>query len=410
MLDQLRYAGLVEVCRIRKLGYPVRRAFDEFYKRYKCCDLSLRSSNMDVDALLSSLKLAGVLIDGEWAKGKSKVFMRTSQNEKLELAREAAFTKVVVVVQACARGYINRMKLKRYKELIAIVKQCIQKREEGPLIVAIDSAFELPWGGGHLQVIKDAKALLIRVRDENRVIKLLENAFASSELNSLKSALSAAKSLSPPFEHPLMVQVAALVEKLETVVKVKSLLTAAIENRSLPDLTSSILQAQEIQLSCAELNQALTLKTRIEQEEALLAKVAQAKQARDLNQLNTYLAECVSFGIEEHPEVKAANKVRNEIVAEIERAAAEAERARAEQLRKEEEERQERIRLEIQAKKDALNSNLVKAIDSRYDYLYHYYYYYLYIIIIIIIIIVIVFIIIIIIIIITATTIGILKL
>jgi len=382
MLDQLRYAGLVEVCRIRKLGYPVRRAFDEFYKRYKCCDLSLRSSNADIDALLSSLKLAGVLVDGEWAKGKTKVFMRTSQNEKLELAREAAFTKVVVVVQSCARGYINRIKLKRYKELISIVKQCIQKREEGPLTVAIDSAFELPWGGGHLKVIKDAKALLIRVRDENRVIKLLENAFASSELNSLKSALSAAKSLSPPFEHPLMTQVAALIEKLETIVKVKNLLTSAIEKRSLVDLTSSIAQAQEIQLACAELNQAVTLKARIEQEEALLAKVVQAKQERDLNQLNTVLAECVSLGIEEHPEVKAANKVRNEIVAEIEKAAAEAERARAEQLRKEEEERQERIRLEIQAKKDALNSNLVNAIDSRYYYYcnyycYHYYYYFL---------------------------------
>merc|ERR1719171_1199274 len=38
MQDQLRYAGLVEVCRIRKLGYPVRRPFQEFFKRYRCCD------------------------------------------------------------------------------------------------------------------------------------------------------------------------------------------------------------------------------------------------------------------------------------------------------------------------------------------------------------------------------------
>ena len=365
MLDQLRYAGLVEVCRIRKLGYPVRRPFDEFYKRYKCCDLTLRSSNSDVDALLSSLRSLGVLIDGEWAKGKSKVFMRTAQNEKLELAREAAFTKVVVVVQSCARGYINRLKLKRYKELISIVKQCIQKREEGPLVAAIDSAFELPWGGGHLMVIKEAKVLLVRVRDENRIIKLLENAYASSELNSLKSALTAAQSLSPAFEHPLMEQVSALIEKLETIIKVKNLLLAAIEKRSLSELSSSIEQAQQINLSCAELNQALTLKARLEQEGALIVKVKEATQTKSLEALDSVLAECVSLGIEDYPEVKVANKLKNEILAEIEKAAAEAERARAEQLRKEDEERKEKIRLEIQAKKDSLNNNLVQAIEQR---------------------------------------------
>jgi myosin heavy subunit len=33
VLDQLRYSGLLEVCRIRKLGYPVRRDNIEFFKR-----------------------------------------------------------------------------------------------------------------------------------------------------------------------------------------------------------------------------------------------------------------------------------------------------------------------------------------------------------------------------------------
>mmetsp|Transcript_18076 Transcript_18076/g.22259 ORF Transcript_18076/g.22259 Transcript_18076/m.22259 type:complete len:799 (-) Transcript_18076:2314-4710(-) len=35
VLDQLNYAGLLEVCRIRKVGYPIRKSCDEFWKRYK---------------------------------------------------------------------------------------------------------------------------------------------------------------------------------------------------------------------------------------------------------------------------------------------------------------------------------------------------------------------------------------
>jgi hypothetical protein len=34
MLAQLRYAGLLEVCRIRQIGYPVRKSFEEFVFRW----------------------------------------------------------------------------------------------------------------------------------------------------------------------------------------------------------------------------------------------------------------------------------------------------------------------------------------------------------------------------------------
>ena len=36
MLSQLRYAGLLEVCRIRQIGYPVRKNFGDFLFRYRC--------------------------------------------------------------------------------------------------------------------------------------------------------------------------------------------------------------------------------------------------------------------------------------------------------------------------------------------------------------------------------------
>jgi myosin heavy subunit len=65
MQDQLRYAGIVEVCRTRKLGFPVRRSYEEFYKRYRCINLSAGN----LDALLDILTQTNVLKEGEWAKG-----------------------------------------------------------------------------------------------------------------------------------------------------------------------------------------------------------------------------------------------------------------------------------------------------------------------------------------------------
>ena len=111
MQDQLRYAGLVEVCRIRKLGYPVRRAFDEFFKRFRCCFLTAGN----LDNLLAFLTEKSVLKQGEWAKGHSKIFMRTAQSASLEFFREQAFQGVAVVAQKTVRRFICRRRLRRYK-------------------------------------------------------------------------------------------------------------------------------------------------------------------------------------------------------------------------------------------------------------------------------------------------------
>jgi hypothetical protein len=323
MQDQLRYAGLVEVCRIRKLGFPVRRPFDDFYKRYKCCDLLAPN----LDALLASLKKLGILKDGEWAKGKSRVFYRTLQASQLELAREASLVKVTIVIQKYARRFIFRARFRNMLKIIATIKAAIEKREEKELTDVIDMSHELPFGGGHLKIVQDAKVLLLRIQEEKRVVKILENAIQSMDINSLKSAISVANAVSPPFFTPLVQQAHDLIAKLEREAEARAALKEAIAKRDLEQLTIWIVKAQEMGMTTSELPQAIALKARIDQENELLAQLRDATDRKHLDDLNKYISKCIELGLD-RPEMKTAKAVVDKIYAEQAERAAEAERQR----------------------------------------------------------------------------------
>ena len=338
MQDQLRYAGLLEVCRIRKLGFPVRRPFEEFYRRYRCCDLT----SPDLDSLLAALLRKGVLIRGEYAKGISRVFMRTAQAQDLELARESALLQVAVLLQRMGRGMVCRLKYKNFKKILINVAEAIRRREESVLASALEMSFELPWGGGHLYIIQQAKALLARVREENKVIGLLQSAIAAKELNSLKSAVAAANSMHPPFQvqksYPhslshnyeytistpltvwssfdiyvfpffqcnLVFEAQAIIERLEAELAAKNALIQAVAARNLQALSVAIAKAESLGLVCNELQQAVSLKARIEQENDCIARLEEAVRTRNFKDLNTYISRAVELGIDAMNLVKDA--------------------------------------------------------------------------------------------------------
>lgn len=59
MLQQLRYSGLLEVCAIRKMGYPIRRTYAEFLARYGVIEPSCRT----IEALLDRFRRDRVIDD-----------------------------------------------------------------------------------------------------------------------------------------------------------------------------------------------------------------------------------------------------------------------------------------------------------------------------------------------------------
>ena len=355
MQDQLRYAGLLEVCRIRKLGYPVRRPFEEFFRRYRCCDLVCPN----LDALILSLTAKGVLTKGEWAKGNTRIFLRTQQAAELELARETALLQVVLLLQKMGRGMVARIRFKNFKKILATLAEAVKKRDEATLASALEMSFELPWGGVHLSLIQKAKLLLLRVKEENKVTSLLVSAVAAKELNSLKSAIAAAASMSPPFESPLLFEAKAVVERLEAELQAKEALNKAIASRDLNALATAIAKAESLGLVCNELQQASALKARIELENQCIAKLDAAVKSRNSKDLNIYISEAAELGISDSlPSVKAAHELRDVLNSEEKK---NAERAAEEAAQKEAMEKAQTKRRDVL---ETARKQLVDAIAS----------------------------------------------
>ncbi len=361
MQDQLRYAGLVEVCRIRKLGFPVRRQFSEFYKRYRCINLLCN----DLDSLIVSLRSKSVLKDNEWAKGHSRIFMRSLQSQDLELAREQSLMKVATNVQKNARRMITKRKFKYWKKILCDISNAIISRKESDLIAVIDLGFELPWGGGHISIIKEAKLLVVRLREEKRVSQLLENSILSRDINSLKSAIAVHAAIYPPFVTPLADQAILVLSRLEEELDIKAALIMAISNRDRNQLVQLTDRAKSMQFSSNEVSQGFALILRLDQEEALIKLLRDATKRENLDDINTYYQQCMELGLESYysNELNEAKDVKTRLVAlEI---AKEEERKR----REAEEERQRLALAAIEAKRNAqiatARFNLQNAIASK---------------------------------------------
>eukprot|EP01039_Chlorochromonas_danica_P007189 gene7189-7956_t len=361
MQDQLRYAGLVEVCRIRKLGYPVRRPFMEFYKRYRCIDLLCP----ELDGLLAVLKKKGVLKDGEWAKGHTKVFMRTHQSAELELARELSLVSITILVQRAARRMVAYKKYKYFKKLLIDLDKAMARREEAELAAAVDLTFELPYNGTHVPVVIKAKELLARIREERRVTELLRNAINAKDINTLRNAITVHERMVPPFATPLATEAKSVLQRLEDELAVKAALVTAISARNRSLLVELVRRAQEMVFNCNEVQQAETLIVRLDKEAALLIKLKDAVQREHLDDLNEVYSECMSQGMDTYyaTDLNAAREVKTALVArEI---AKEEERKR----REAEEERQRRALAEIEAKRQAqiteIKTVLQKAIATK---------------------------------------------
>jgi myosin heavy subunit len=303
MLAQLRYAGLLEVCRIRKIGFPVRRVFDDFVFRYRCLDLL--AAKQGHKALCDAMQKNKILEPRQWAIGHTKVFMRNLQQTKCEAAREMALSGVVTKMTRIAKGFIMRRRYKKYKTILKGIKKAIKTRTEEALEASLTDVNDLPYGGSHISYVRDAKALLERLAEERRVTSLCADAIKDRELNALRNAVKSADEMSPPFESPTVTEARALLELMEKERKAVAKLKKAIEARDLELLTAAIDDGAQYGAYVTDKDaykQAVSLKARIEEENAARKALKKAMKGKDpfvdIEPLNAALEKISSLGLD----------------------------------------------------------------------------------------------------------------
>ncbi|XP_061696486.1 unconventional myosin-VIIa-like isoform X2 [Syngnathoides biaculeatus] len=122
---QLRYSGMMDTIRIRKLGYPVRHSFAEFLTRYRVllkttvCDPKTNTAAACCDAICRTALAA----PDQWKIGKTKIFLKDAHDAILERLREEELGRKALVIQRFMLGYKHRQSFLKKRRAAAVLQK-----------------------------------------------------------------------------------------------------------------------------------------------------------------------------------------------------------------------------------------------------------------------------------------------
>lgn len=366
VLEQLRYAGLLEVCRIRKIGYPIRKDFKQFLYRYGCLVDDESPKLSSVQELCSYLLKLELLSKNDFQVGKTKVFLRGNQVDSLEARRESALKKYALTIQRVTRGWIERKKYRYYRSIISKLKEAISSRIVQKINHAIEEYGELPFAGVNRPEVQEARKLLRQMEENNRVLALLESAAEHKDKDLIESALQAASNVeivSKFKEVEFEKQIAnckTVKAQLEEEEKAKLALTEAITQRNLQELTEALAKLNELGLDNGkEYQQGEIMKAKLEEAERLLQNIEQAVEEEDLETLKEALNAAEEIGgFDNDPRVMKGKEKKEELIEALQA-------ERREEERKAELERTQAIKIKQEEKKAAIKAQLEEAVKNK---------------------------------------------
>jgi myosin-3 len=110
---QLKYTGVLETTKIRRLGYSNRIAYSDFVKRYSLLADPLRATHLSPtkESCAQILLKLGLK---HWKIGKTKVFLKYYHVEQLTRLYDDMNHKIVLI-QSAIRSWLARTKFQRQR-------------------------------------------------------------------------------------------------------------------------------------------------------------------------------------------------------------------------------------------------------------------------------------------------------
>ncbi|KAB5550675.1 hypothetical protein PHYPO_G00056580 [Pangasianodon hypophthalmus] len=124
-MQQLRYSGILETIKVRKLGYPIQHKFKEFLGRYRVllkttdCDPSKEPASECCKAICTAV----IKSQDDWRIGKTKIFLKDHHDSFLELEREQELNRKALIIQRVMLGHKDRKNFIRKRSASVTVQK-----------------------------------------------------------------------------------------------------------------------------------------------------------------------------------------------------------------------------------------------------------------------------------------------
>jgi myosin heavy subunit len=215
MLNQLKCAGLMEVCRVRKMGLSSRMLFIDFLSHFEVLtgthlhpgsvgnkDLGIEVLKQQCEQFCATLVAKGILSKTTHAVGNTKVFMRDVTAEALQAKRREALFEYAAKIQRRARGCVCRAFKMRADMEIGVLMQALggcNRENIAKQLKRIESGagMPIPWTWalrGHPSVAKGKAASKV-LAQYGSTLATLKGGGGTGHADEVKMAAAAEKML-----------------------------------------------------------------------------------------------------------------------------------------------------------------------------------------------------------------------